>query len=230
MSAEATGWVFRHSPTTGVMRLVHLAMADSVNDQNDNEFWMSQANLAKKAGSSRSATQGALRWLIDLGYITLLEDNSKAGKPNRYRFEFLEGVPGDKAPPARPQGTQVPGHRAQTQRTTQAEESTRKRIDDAFAEFWEIYPRKTAKKRSLAIFERAVLAAPKGQRHLKCQEIIEGARRYARAMASADQKFIKQPDGWLGGERWTDVIAMTAEEDDQARLIREYNSVQYVSG
>lgn len=228
MSAEATGWVFRHSPTTGVMRLVHLAMADSVNDQNDNEFWMSQANLAKKAGSSRSATQGALRWLIDLGYITLLEDNSKAGKPNRYRFEFLEGVPGDKAPPARSEGTQVPGDRAQTQRTTQ-EIPIRTRIDELFKEFWAVYPKKTERVRALSVFERVVMKAPKGTRSEKAREIIKGAERYASACRGKDKQYIKGPAGWLRDGRWEDEVAAQGSiEDDQARLIREYNSVKYV--
>lgn len=212
MSAEATGWVFRHSPTTGATRLVHLAMADSVNDQNDNEFWMSQVNLAKKAGCSRSAAQVALIHLMNAGFVTLLEDHSKDGQPNRYRFEF-EGVPGDKAPPARSQGTQVPGDRAQTQRTTQ-DIPIRTRIDSLFGEFWAVYPKKTEKVRALSVFERVVMKAPKGERTAKAREVIVGAERYANACRGKDKQYIKGPAGWLRDGRWEDEVTLTGYDGE----------------
>ena len=68
MSAEATGWVWRHSPWKGehAKFLLHLAVADVVNDAHGNEFWMSQANLAEKSipawrNRRRSRRQGWLR-------------------------------------------------------------------------------------------------------------------------------------------------------------------------
>ena len=88
------GWVYRFSPFTGATFSVHLAMADSVNDQNDNEFWMSQKRLGEKARVGRSATNEALRQLVkgspdtptvfvtDLGVIP-----NRRGI-HRYRFEF----------------------------------------------------------------------------------------------------------------------------------------------
>jgi hypothetical protein len=88
VSAEATGWTFRHSPFTGATFAVHLAIADSVNDQHEHELWMSQQRLAKKARLGLRATHTAMKALLDGGYLTLLEDNARAGKANRYRFEF----------------------------------------------------------------------------------------------------------------------------------------------
>jgi hypothetical protein len=86
MSAEAVGWVFRHSPYSGLKFAVHLAIADSVNDQHDQELWMSQSRLASKARCSRPRANEALVELVDDGYLVLLEEH--VGRANRYRFVF----------------------------------------------------------------------------------------------------------------------------------------------
>lgn len=90
MSSDAVGWTFRHSPyrDTPSVFAVHLAVADSVNDQHNNELWMTQTKVARKARCSRQAASRALIRLVDEGFLELVEDNSKAGKANRYRFLF----------------------------------------------------------------------------------------------------------------------------------------------
>jgi hypothetical protein len=90
MSAEATGWVWRHSPWKGrhVRFLLHLAVADVVNDAHGNEFWMSQAALAEKVGCKRGTVCEWFAEAQDCQLVTLLTDNSKAGRPNRYRLEL----------------------------------------------------------------------------------------------------------------------------------------------
>jgi hypothetical protein len=86
VSADATGWVYRFSPATGATLLVHLAIADSANDQHGYELWMRQAWLAGKARVSRRAVNTALAWLADNALLELLEQGAKAGRPNRYRL------------------------------------------------------------------------------------------------------------------------------------------------
>lgn len=86
MSAECTGWVYRYSPAKGAALLVHLAVADSANDQHGYELWMRQHWLADKARVSRRAVGDALAWLVDNGLLELLEAGKDAGKANRYRF------------------------------------------------------------------------------------------------------------------------------------------------
>jgi hypothetical protein len=94
VSAEATGWVWRNSrwKRQHGKFLVHLAVADVVNDVHDNEFWMSQAGLAAKAGVSRQTVSDWLSEAVGCGALLLLEDNQRAGKPNRYRFVAEGGV------------------------------------------------------------------------------------------------------------------------------------------
>jgi len=92
MSADAMGWVFRHSPYRGAVRLVHLAIADSVNDQHENELWMAVGNLAAKAQVARKTAGLALAELVAGGFLEVLESprsgRDATGKVARYRFLF----------------------------------------------------------------------------------------------------------------------------------------------
>lgn len=89
MSAEAMGWTYRFSPYVGAVFAIHLAIADAVSDVNDNEVWAKQATMASKARVSRKSANEALATLVTDGFLTLIEDNSRAGRiANRYRFEM----------------------------------------------------------------------------------------------------------------------------------------------
>lgn len=88
MSAEATGYVYRFSPYRGTTFQVHHAVADSVNDQNDNKFWMRQGPLAQKARCGREAANEALATLVADEFIELLEQGGGRGRPSLYRFLF----------------------------------------------------------------------------------------------------------------------------------------------
>lgn len=90
MSADATGWVYRHSPYSGATFSVHLAIADSANDQNGNEFWMAQETLGNKARCTNRSARDALDRLVADGYLQELEGTvaPKGGRAVR-RFRFL---------------------------------------------------------------------------------------------------------------------------------------------
>lgn len=86
VSAEATGWVLRHSPHRGATLLVHLAVADSVNDQYGNRFWMAKGNLAAKVRMNRKTAIGAVAELVDGGFLEVL--SARHGEVVEYRFLF----------------------------------------------------------------------------------------------------------------------------------------------
>ena len=89
MSAEAVGWVYRHSPHRGGTFQVHHAMADSVNDAHGNEFWMKLDKLAAKARVSRATAERAIDALLEAGHVELLSDRGGGrGRPAHYRFVF----------------------------------------------------------------------------------------------------------------------------------------------
>ncbi len=87
MSAEAMGWVLRHSPFRGTTLLVHVCIADVVNDQHGNECWMTVQSLSRKARAGRRTVTTSLTELREAGFLTLLTEGL-TGHPNRYRFEY----------------------------------------------------------------------------------------------------------------------------------------------
>jgi hypothetical protein len=86
MSAEAVGWVFRHSPYSGDALVIHLALADVANDLHGNEVWLMRAAIAEKSRCSISTVARTLRVMCDDGYLTVLEEGRGRGNPTRYRF------------------------------------------------------------------------------------------------------------------------------------------------
>ncbi len=96
MSAEAAGWVYRHSPYEGATFAVHCAVADTANDQYGHEIFFAVATLAAKARCSPSTVKIALRKLVDDGFLESLDEPGKAraqGRPNRFRFVFVDEAP-----------------------------------------------------------------------------------------------------------------------------------------
>lgn len=77
-------WVFDHSPYTLGARLVHLAIADIVNDDNDWLLWASKARIAKKAKVSPPTVTAAFVRMLGDGYLELVEE--RVGAPSVYRF------------------------------------------------------------------------------------------------------------------------------------------------
>jgi len=93
MSAQAMGWVYEHSPYKGSDLLIHLALADSANDMHGYELWASQNWIAKKARVARQTVNTFLARAIEEGMLVLLQDNSKARQPNRYRLLMPDSAP-----------------------------------------------------------------------------------------------------------------------------------------
>jgi hypothetical protein len=69
VSGEAVGWVWRHSPYEGTGLVVHLAIADVVNDVHGNQFWMSVPHLARKCRISDRQVQRYLRDMEEARFI-----------------------------------------------------------------------------------------------------------------------------------------------------------------
>lgn len=77
MSAYSTGWTWKNSPYKGTKLLVHLAMADVVNDQYDFRFFMTNARLADKCNMTRQSVNGALKEMVKDGYLRVVGERSK---------------------------------------------------------------------------------------------------------------------------------------------------------
>jgi hypothetical protein len=99
--------------------LLHLAVADVVNDVHSNEFWMSQSRLADKVGCARTTVNEWLGEALELGALAIVRDNAATGRPNVYRFEFAEGEGVRVADTGCPSGGQEGVRVADTKQETQ---------------------------------------------------------------------------------------------------------------
>lgn len=82
-------------------------------------------------------------------------------------------------------------------RTVSRKDAEKEKTEEAFREFWAVYPKRVAPEASKKNFIKAI----KGGADPK--EIIEGARRYAQSRTVADG-YVKNPQGWLTDGRWKD--------------------------
>src|ERR1035437_10290744 len=74
VSVKAMSHVFDHSPYKGTERLIHLAIADVVNDGYDYQFWMSQKRVAAKARCSRQTVNIAIKKMVKDGRLSVVEN------------------------------------------------------------------------------------------------------------------------------------------------------------
>lgn len=107
MSAEAVGWVYKHSPYRGASFAVHLAIADSANDVNDYQFWMALGKLGRKARVGRQAVSGIVGQMVKDGMLEVIrQSDGGRNRPSIYRFlmpdvelvwhwSYPDGVPGE---------------------------------------------------------------------------------------------------------------------------------------
>lgn len=77
---------------------------------------------------------------------------------------------------------------------------------DAFAVFWSIYPRRTAKTAARKSWERATQKIM-----VPAETILAGARAYRAEKVGSEEKFIAHPATWLNQQRWADERNAPAE-------------------
>lgn len=226
MSSECVGWVFRYSPAKGAAFQVHLAAADSANDQHGYELWMRQHWLAAKARVSRRAVSDALAWLTTNGFLELLESGQAVGSANRYRFLMPPGDPiwtpegrhVVHTPPAG--GAHPPVHEVHTGQAPRAhidQENPRgepkesralfapDELPDAtpptFDEFWSWWPYKRGTR------AEALKAWGPACARASAAVIVDGARRYAQdpnLPPKAEARFVPHAATWLRRDGWTE--------------------------
>lgn len=98
MSTKAMGWVYEHSPYKGSNFCIHLALADSANDMYGYELWASQTWIAEKARVSRQTVNSFLVKAVEDKLLVQIENNSKSGRPNRYRLLMPKSAPSTWSP------------------------------------------------------------------------------------------------------------------------------------
>lgn len=196
MSVEAITYVWQQSPYSGSTLIVHLAVADVVNDLHDNEFWSAIEPLAAKCNLNRRTVERALAQLVDDGWLTRLVDGKEKGQPSRYRFD-IDGAEG--TADRRTRVRQIAAPLRQIAAPPPIENS--KELKGLFDAFYEAYPRHVGRAKAEQAFMRAV------KRGTEPATIIYGARRFAsdpNLPPPAEARFIPHPATWLNEGRWDD--------------------------
>ena len=221
MSMEAMSYVYRHSPYTGANFIIHLSIADSVNDQHNNTFWMSIAKLADKSRVARKTATAAVVALVNDGYLIL--EQMRVGGTNMYRFVFIDrpvvfesrsnnprysypqpATPGitpryltlhpplpQVAPPA------TPGSTNPIEPKKKPNKPSPKSYDLEFETFWKEYPRKEGKgicKKKFTHIAQTV----------DTETIIAAAHIYALKRKKEDPRYTALPLTWLNQGRYLD--------------------------
>ncbi len=90
MSAQATGHVWKCCAFGGAKFLVLLGIADVVNSDFHNCFWMTSTNLGNKVRMHPTNVRRHLKELVEDGWLEVLEPGGGNGKATKFRFHPLE--------------------------------------------------------------------------------------------------------------------------------------------
>ncbi|GBC87213.1 hypothetical protein HRbin12_01215 [bacterium HR12] len=207
MSVQAIASVLENSEMKGTARLVLIALA---NRDGDHGIHPSIDALARDCRMSRRAVQEAIRRCVEAGELHV-EPNAGPNGTNRYWLHIDRGgcrfcTRADPAPVQIPAGKLHPNPRNKNyppessrnpSGSSNSPPPTGDRLDDAFGEFWRLYPRKVGKRAARAAFERAA-------RRASVDAILEGVRRFAADPNLPEKSFIPHPTTWLNQDRWED--------------------------
>jgi hypothetical protein len=214
MSIEVMQSVWRESASDGRARLVLLAIADH---QGEIGAWPSLETLARMVNSSVRSVQRDIQYLQQLGELIVLTQQA----PSRSQYKsnlYWVNLPSVRLlinPEILPQPGVTDSVSGVTELTSGVTESasgvtaggilTLNRtitepllnISSDFEKFWNVYPRKVAKKSALKAWVACVTRD-------NLDDVVAGAIRFAHDPNLPVEQFIPHPSTWLRSERWLD--------------------------
>jgi hypothetical protein len=213
MSAEAVGYVYRHSPYNGATFAIHLAIADTVSDQNHNQFWMSTAKLANKTRTTRRTVQKAIDQLCEDFFIVETRAATQH-YPSTYRFLMpavdivYETHSGAQSVHPEAQSTTSRGATSTPKpNRTQKPKHSCSPDGEAFDQWWKLYPKKLNK-------ENARKAWKAHTKKTKPETIIEATRKQLAApntALSTEPQYIPYPASWLNSGGYNNEYETSSE-------------------
>lgn len=200
---------------SSVEKLVLIAYANHANDDGAG-IWPSNERLARQACCSVRTVQRTVSKLVDAGLITRQPGRRENGSQTSNRItinvEALTELTG--ASDCHPAGVgasecQGGGDTSVTPITpslTIDRYSAREVIEFWFDQFWQAYPRKTAKKAAAKAWAR--LAPDPNTAEQIVADVLQRAAKDDQWTRDGGQ-FIPHPATYLNGERWTDQLTTT---------------------
>jgi len=94
------------------------------------------------------------------------------------------------------------------------------KLDAAFDEFWEYYPKKQNRKQAKAAFSRLLFPALGRDRlNARKQNIVAQAIRYAKENEDTEQRYIKNPDNWLASIDPEEEVFVTVRYEREGEVV-----------
>lgn len=206
-------------------KLVYLILSSHVGGAG--MAWPSHRRMAELLGMHLSTVKRQLAWLRDNGYIAWEQQHRDDEALTTNSYVILAGSapsPANKLGSVRARGssvrTQVGSEGAtpklsgsegiahtelvnesqenESQGTKNLAPAKASAIDQTFAEFWSIYPRREGKGAAQVALAKAL------RRKVPAEQILAGARRFAADPNLPDAQFIAHPATWLNQARWGD--------------------------
>lgn len=144
--------------------------------------------------------------------VTDLPDSARIGQQvdDHIYVDVDDHVDVHASPPARG----VPAPKAQETKAQRPRASASSSASE-FAQFWQQYPRKIAKRKAEEAFRRARLRSEDQQGFL--QRVLEAVSRQAasRQWLTEGGRYIPHPATWLNGDRWEDTVEMDPRAADE---------------
>lgn len=163
---------------------------------------VSGESLARSGKEGRDAILTALKELRDCGYIRMVKERKEDGTfvTNNYVYDKPQDLtpsPENPIAVAPTPGKPTPG-KPQLDNQAVLEELSKKNLDinNEFEIFWNVYPRKVAKKAAEVAFLKAA-------KHTPVATIISAAARYAKD-ENRVEAYTAHPATWLNAHRWLD--------------------------
>ena len=159
------------------------------------EGWnVSIGSLAKANDCGRDAIRGSVKELESHGYLRREQSRATGG-------EFAEVIwvtsePSSDSPSSDLPASVKPSLKNTNEKNTISKKYARSDLDNAFEQFWSVYPRKVGKAQARKAFEK--LAED------NMREILDGVVRLQADPNLPDTQFIPYPATWLNREGWGD--------------------------
>lgn len=214
MSIKALNWAWEQPTSSSGQKLVLLALADHAND--DGHCWPGMKRIADKCDMSARQVSTHVSNLEKAGILTTnrrMKDNNQYSTYD-YQLNFSSGsllpVEGDFQRNSTSDGQQksTSGGPAEADFRTEPSVINRKKEpsvitssnDDAFKNWWKLYPRKVGKGQARKAFNAAL---NKTDLDTLTSKLLE----YKQLMIGQPEEYIVHASTWLNGERWEDDMA-----------------------
>jgi hypothetical protein len=201
MSIKVMAWAWEQATTSSGEKLVLLALADHAND--DGQCWPGMERIGQKCGMGKRQVSNHVQRLIEAGLLGTTRRCRDDHKYSTYLYQLNLSSSGNGVP----LGQEKPSSAGPAEVEFRTEPSVKNRkkepslssssVDDGFAEFWKIYPRKVGKGAALKAFR-------KHRKKTALDLILNACSLYAIERKGKDVEYTAHPATWLNQERWHD--------------------------